>query len=78
MLKLVLQVGRGSDRSKGESKMYIETTTETLAELKSKMSVTPGWVKDLIHEFGADAVVEVERKHTAFGTFINNAKVVSA
>jgi hypothetical protein len=54
------------------------TTTQTLAEVKANQSITWTWLADMIIERGEDALVEVTRKHTAFGTFIIDIKAVAA
>jgi hypothetical protein len=52
------------------------TTTQTLAEVQSRHSVIPLWLADMIDERGEDALVEVTRRHTAFGTFVIGIKAV--
>jgi hypothetical protein len=54
------------------------TTTQTLAQVEANQSITPGWLADMITEHGADALVEVTRKHTPFGTFVMDIKRVAA
>lgn len=54
------------------------TTIETLAEYAAMQTIIPEHVRQMIDEHGEQALVEVIRKHTPFGTFVTSIQIIAA
>ena len=56
--------------------MSTETTRETVGTMIDAQTIRPEWMRNMEREQGRDAVVDVTRKVTPFGTFVVGVAVV--